>query len=504
MNLYRTAAVVTFFNAAEHCLGFLYRIILSRTLGAEGLGVYQAAYSVFAVFLTVSSSGLPVTLSRILSKHRARGHRLKEQSASTAAILLSLCFSVPMTVLLFLFRDPFTGVFADPRCADVFYILLLGLSCTSVYSVLRGVFWGNKRFFAYSFVELVEEMLRIGVGIALLLLLPAANGITLTAVAVLVSYVCSFAIAAVYFFVRGGKLRSPRGELRPLLFSSLPVTAMRTSSTLLSSLISVLFPFMLRAAGYSSAAAMSEYGMVYGMVMPVMAVPCAFIGSIALVLVPELSEQFYRGNKEQVSALVGRALRATLLISGALLPFYLVCGGDVGIMLYSNAASGELISQCAFQLLPMSLTMITTSILNSLGCEKKTLAIFLAGSAGMLLSVLILPRFLGSGALIVGMIGDACITALLSLLLLRKKAGKLAMGKFCARLACAVLPAAVLGYLVRSGLVLVLSYLPALAVTMLVILVAELALLSVFRLVDLRALFARFLCKKRKKSLANP
>ena len=164
MNLYRTAAVVTFFNAAEHCLGFLYRIILSRTLGAEGLGVYQAAYSVFAVFLTVSSSGLPVTLSRILSKHRARGHRLKEQSASTAAIFLSLCFSVPMTLLLFFFRDPFTGVFADPRCADVFYILLLGLSCTSVYSVLRGVFWGNKRFFAYSFVELIEEMLRIGVG----------------------------------------------------------------------------------------------------------------------------------------------------------------------------------------------------------------------------------------------------------------------------------------------------------------------------------------------------
>lgn len=504
MNLYRTAAVVTFFNAAEHCLGFLYRIILSRTLGAEGLGVYQAAYSVFAVFLTVSSSGLPVTLSRILSKHRARGHRLKEQSASTAAIFLSLCFSVPMTLLLFFFRDPFTGVFADPRCADVFYILLLGLSCTSVYSVLRGVFWGNKRFFAYSFVELIEEMLRIGVGILFLLLLPAANGITLTAVAVLISYFCSFAIAAVYFFVRGGKLRSPRGELKPLLFSSLPVTAMRTSSSLLSSLISVLFPFMLRAAGYSSAAAMSEYGMVYGMVMPVMAVPCAFIGSIALVLVPELSEQFYRGNKEQVSALVGRALRATLLISCALLPFYLVCGSDVGIMLYSNAKSGELISHCAFQLLPMSLTMITTSILNSLGCEKKTLGIFLAGSAGMLLSVLMLPRFLGSGALIVGMVADSCITALLSILLLRKKAGKLHLWHFCLRLLCAVLPSAALGFAARCGFVLIFGYLPSLALTMLVILAAELTLFSLLHLADIRGFFARFFRKKHKNSLATP
>ena len=73
MNLYRTAALVTAFSAAEHCLGFLYRILLSRTLGPEGLGVYQVALTVFAVFLTISSSGLPVTLSRTISKHRADG-----------------------------------------------------------------------------------------------------------------------------------------------------------------------------------------------------------------------------------------------------------------------------------------------------------------------------------------------------------------------------------------------------------------------------------------------
>ncbi len=47
MNLYRTAAVVTVFSAAEHCLGFLYRILLSRMLGSEGLGVYQVALTVF-------------------------------------------------------------------------------------------------------------------------------------------------------------------------------------------------------------------------------------------------------------------------------------------------------------------------------------------------------------------------------------------------------------------------------------------------------------------------
>ena len=320
-NLYRTAAVVTVFSALEHCLGFLYRIVLSRILGPEGLGVYQVSLTVFAVFLTVTSSGLPVTLSRIISKHRAHGHRRGEQAATSAAIVLTLAVSLPLTAILFLVREPFSRIFSDPRCADLFYILLIGLSFTSVYSVLRGCFWGNRRFFIYSLVELIEEIVRIAVGVFLLLLLPAAVAdVNLAAIAVLVSYLCSFCVALIYFFVRGGRLRSPRGEFLPLLRASLPVTAMRASSSLVNSFISVLFPMRLMAAGVSSARAMSEYGVVYGMVMPVLMIPSTLIGSIALVLVPELSECFYRGQKEKLSALVEKALNAALLIAGMLFP----------------------------------------------------------------------------------------------------------------------------------------------------------------------------------------
>lgn len=392
--MYRTAAVVTFFSAAEHCLGFLYRIILSRTIGSEGLGVYQAAYTVFAVFLTISASGLPVTLSRVISRHRAHANRHREQSAVTGAVLITLCISVPVTVVLFLFRNQFSAVFADPRCADLFYILLAGLACTSVYSVIRGSFWGNKRFFAYSFIELVEEMIRIGVGIALILFVATdIYGANLAAVAVLISYLCSFAIALVYFFMTGGKFRSPRGELKPLISSALPVTAMRTSSSLLSSLISVLFPLQLQAARIHRRPRHERVRRRIRHGDAVMAIPCAFIGSIALVLVPELSENFYRGNQKQVQALTQRALKASLLVSCALIPFYLVCGEDIGVMLYSNAASGKMLSACALLLLPMSLTMISSSLLNSLGCEKHTLGIFLAGSAAMLACTFFLPRY---------------------------------------------------------------------------------------------------------------
>ena len=500
MNLFKTAAVVTVFSAFEHCLGFLYRIILSRTLGSEGLGVYQVALTVFAVFLTATASGLPITLSRIISKHRTRGNRRGEQSATSAAILIALAFSVPITILLFFLREPFSAVFSDPRCADLFYIFIFGLSFTSVYAIIRGSFWGNKRFFAYSLIELIEEMIMIVVGVFLIVVIPfGVADVNKAAIAVLISYLCSFTIALVYFFIKGGRLRSPKGEFLPLLKSSLPVTAMRTSSSLMSSLISVLFPMRLISSGVSPSRAMSEYGVVYGMVMPVLMIPSSLIGSIALVLVPELAECYYKGEKEKLSSLTEKALNSTLLIAGCLVPFFLVTGEGVGIMLYSNAESGRMIAACAFILIPMSITMISTSLLNSMNSEKQTLCFFLLGAAAMLLCTWFLPPYIGSWALAAGMACDYTITAVCSLVLLYKKTGKLKSAGYFLRLLLASLPVIAIGFFLRRLWMRLLSYIPALALTMLGMLLLEFVFFSLAKLVNPVQLFYKIFRKKTRK-----
>ncbi len=316
-------------------------------------------------------------------------------------------FSLPVTLLLFALRDPFSRIFADPRSADLFYILLFGLSFTALYTVIRGSFWGNRRFFAYSVVELFEEISMITIGIVLILVVPSSlPNVNKAAVAVFVSHFLSFIVALVYYFIKGGKFISPKKEFAPMLKSSLPVTSMRATSSLITSLISVIFPMRLIASGVSSARAMSEYGVVFGMVMPVLMLPSTLIGSIALVLVPELAESYYKKEKDKVASLVKKSLNITLLTAFMLIPLFLVCGESVGIFLFSDAESGKLIAYSAFILIPMSIAMITTSMLNSIGCEKHTLCFFLAGSAAMLLSVWFLPKYLGSGALVLGMALD--------------------------------------------------------------------------------------------------
>ena len=175
---------------------------------------------------------------------------------------------------------------------------------------------------------------------------------------------------------------------------------------------------------------------------------------------------------------------------------FIACGEGVGIMLYSNAESGKMIVRSALILLPMSVTMISTSLLNSLGCERQTLFIFALGSFAMLLCVWFLPQFLGSGALLAGMSCDYFLCAACSLWLLRKKTGPLRSGKYALKLLTFV-PVCVLGVVLRGLFMKVMSYIPALALTMLAVFGAEIAVMALFKLFDFRAFFAKFLPKKR-------
>lgn len=505
-NLYKTTALVTLFTAFEHFLGFLYRIILSRTLGAEGLGVYQVALTVYSVFLTISASGLPVTLSRTISKHRAANTPKKGYAATSSAVLIALTFSLPITLMLFLLRDPFSQIFADPRSADLFYILLFGLSFTALYTVIRGSFWGNRRFFAYSAVELFEEISMVTIGVLLILVIPSSlPNVNKAAIAVFASHFLSFVVALVYYFIKGGKFTSPKGEFKPMLKSSLPVTSMRAISSLITSLISVLFPMRLIASGVSPARAMSEYGVVFGMVMPVLMLPSTLIGSIALVLVPELAECYYKKEKEKLAALVTKALNITLLTAFMLIPLFLVCGESVGIFLFSDAESGKLISYSAFLLIPLSISMMTNSMLNSMGCEKQTLLFFLAGSAVMLLCVWFLPKYMGSGALVLGMALDYLVSSICSLCLLRKRT-KLGSMKYCLKLLLVAVPVTAAGYGLKYLLMRLTGYIPATVVTLIGMLLAEGLLLWAFRLFDFKSFFKRFVISKlpvRKKAKAR-
>ncbi len=417
-----TATLVTALSIAERGLGFLYRIVLSRLLGAEGLGLYQVALSLFAVFLTLGTGGIPISVSRFISKSKAENHPLSERSAVSAGILLSLALTLPFVLLFELFPSLASPFFSDKRGIPVFRILLLGLCFSSIYAVFRGSFWGNKRFLLPSILEIAEESVMVLIGVLLLQNVSSpAQGANLAAWAVVLSYLFSFTASSLCFLFCGGKLSNPKKQLKPLFNATLPITSVRAGNSLVSSAIAVLLPVMLIRAGASEGEALSLFGIVSGMAMPVLFIPSTIIGSLSLVLVPELAEDYYRKNTKRLYQNLARGLTVAFLVACFLTPFFFAVGEALGTLAFSEKLAGEMIRKSCPILLPMSLAMISTSMLNSMGYEKQTFIFYFISAAATLLCILFLPALCGAYAYVVGLGVSFLISAVCNLVYLGKK-----------------------------------------------------------------------------------
>ena len=452
VSIVKTAAVVTVMSVIERFVGFIYRIYLSRALGAEGLGIFQIALSVVGVLVTLSASGIPITVSRLMLKERAKNDPVGEADVISAGIMTSLMISVPIVICLYVFRDKIDFIFADERCYDVLALILPGVVLTGVYAVIRGYFWGNRYYFTYSVIELIEEISMAVVGIILIQKATGVfDGAKKAGVSVFVSYIISFCLSSLVFVVRSGRLTNPIRKLKPLIVSSSPITAMRTLTSLVSSVVAIVLPMRLIAYGMTKTNALSCFGEMSGMAMPLLFMPSTFIGSIALVVVPEISDAFYNGRIEELVKNCERAFNCCVVIAALIIPAFIGCGVELGKIVYSNENAGVYLSISAIVMLPMSVHMITNSLLNSLNKERFTLVNYVIGALLMFLCVFFLPKYVGVYALVIGHFLSYVFMSVTNLSVLNKECDKkLKYKKILAFSFLSIFPSAAFCYLLNK------------------------------------------------------
>ncbi len=483
-------AVVTIFSTVERLLGFIYRIYLSRTLGAEGVGIYQITLSVIGLLMTITASGIPITVSRIMIKHESEKRNSLAYKTVSAGIILSLIISIPLVSLFLFFPNAVDFIFADKRCYSLLKIILPGVIITSVYAVIRGFFWGKRKFFTYSLIELLEEIVMLIMGIILVnSMVNIEDGAKKASLAVLISYIFSFITAIIFFFINGGKLSRPNGELKPLLNSSAPITLMRTATSLINTLIAIILPARLILYGLTPSVAMEKFGELSGMSIPLINIPSTLIGSIALVLVPELSKNFYSNNMITLRRNIEEAVKCSVFISCLIIPVFLSMGEEIGIMMYANKNAGIYVKNSCLIMFPMSITMISTSMLNSLNLERKTLLYYLFGALFLVCSIYILPKYIGVYSLIVGLTISYLITAFCNLKLLKKTCKTPPRYKvFILTSVLFLIPTTLLGYLLKNILLNFISIPFAVILSSVVVVLFNYTFYRVFDLFDIKAL----------------
>lgn len=490
-SLFKTVAYITIFSVATRAMGFVFRIYLSRTLGAEALGLYQVALSVFSVLLTVVASGMPVVISKLTAKYYAKKDKNSEGGLVSAALLISVITSLVLIVLVLAFKGVFSALFADDRCYTILLVLLPAILCSAIYNVFRGAMWGHSNYFPYCITELFEQIARIVICVFLLTfgvssLSPSISAALSLSIASLLSAI----LAVVLYFVYGGRMKKPNGVYKEVLRSNTSITGVRVASSLVQPIIALIVPARLMAAGYTSAQAMSSYGVAMGMTMPFLFIPITLVSSLSMALIPDLSTALANKDGEHVNNRIFSSITFALLITFILIPLYIGAGENIGLFFYDNIESGRLLASAAWVMLPFALLNITSAILNALGLEVKSFVNYLFGSIFMFAGIIFLPQLIGVRAIIWAMGLCVSVAALLNIRMIKKHTNvKLNILKPAIKLSLISVPTAALTYFMTSLLSGVIPLFFNLAISCILGLAMFLSLAVVFGVVNIQMMF---------------
>lgn len=412
----KSFALVTVFSVATRFLSFIYKIIISRYFGAEAVGIFQMSVSFLGFFIALTSSGLPLILSRNIAETRGKD-KLREDRKVTFCLVFSILASLIITLALVICKPLLSVYFQNKKAVDVFYLLLPALFSTTIYAVIRAWLLGNKQFLTFSSTELLEEVLTIAVTVLLALTLGSISGEKIISLAVsLADFICIIVLFIIYFY-KGGRLRKPRFE-KELLKCSVPITASRLLASVLGAFSAFIIPYKLMEYGLNTSVATATFGRFTGMCMPLINAPSALIGSLAIVLLPELSS--LKATKEANNQ-IEKSLLFAVFTAGAFVGLYLPLGKEITTLVFNDAISGTYVSYSAIIIFPLVINQLSTSVLNAIGEEKTTLKNFVIGSVPLIISITFLTKYLGVLSLALGFFLSFTTTAALNLFALTKQ-----------------------------------------------------------------------------------
>lgn len=314
----KSFGIVTSFSVATRLASFIFKMWMSRSLGAEIVGLYQIALSTLLMLFTITA-GAPTVLSRKIAE--ASGNLQKQNSLATASMIMGFCISAAICALFFGLGKKIAPLFSNPDCLPIFFIMLPTLLTSTLYASLRSWFWGRKKFVAFSSTELVDEIVKIVLSIVFTGgLLSWLDGAQSIALAMTISDLACVVILIILFFLSGGRLTKPSG-FKDLTLKTIPLSATRIITSLGASLTAYILPKMLVKSGLTLAEATAQYGRVSGMALPLIMAPVAFISALSVVFVPDVAESRSKGDMDAV-----RAKMATSMLFAIVIACLFFCG----------------------------------------------------------------------------------------------------------------------------------------------------------------------------------
>ncbi len=355
-------------------IAMAFRVYQSNKIGAEGIGLFQLVLSVYFLFTNFAISSLNFAATRLISEKMAGGNAFAVKRIMQKCFAFCISFGLATGITLFFCARPI-GVYwlGDQRTVLSLRVLAAGLPFFSISCCVRGYFLAVRNSAKPSSGQLLEQLVNIGVVIATIsFFLPL--GLEYACCGIAVGMTAGEICGCLYIYLhyrleRRKKFQKERGgavPVRRILGIALPISASSCLRSALSAVENVLIPAGLKKHGASYESSLASYGMLKGMVMPVLTFPSAFLAAFSMLLIPEMAEAMAKNNRKQISYIAGRVFHTALLFAIPVMGLFLFFAGDFGLALYRDSSIGVYIRLLAPLIPFMYLDTIVDAMLKGL------------------------------------------------------------------------------------------------------------------------------------------
>jgi stage V sporulation protein B len=374
-------------------LGFVYRIYLSNLIGAEGMGLFQLISPVYSLVILTLTAGISIAVSKMVAEELARNHAVNLRRITSCALWIVMTAGITVSVFMYLYIDFIANVIL--KDSRTYYSLLLLIPCIPIVaaaSALKGYFYGTQDIVPTAISQIVEQIVRIG-------LVMAMAGYFLK---VGIEYACALAtigmaigemsnllvILLIYRFKKSKseKQKSRYGFMRKRIIIkelakiSVPISFNRFISSIMGAIEVILIPRRLLAGGLNYTASIAEYGKLTGMAMPLLFFPAVVTSSLATTLVPAISEAMSLKNLRSVNYRISKSVQISFIIGFIFAAIFIAYPNEISNIVYRKEKIGGILYMLSYTCVFMYLQQTLLGVMNGLGKQGVCLRNSIIGS----------------------------------------------------------------------------------------------------------------------------
>ncbi|MBO5512728.1 MAG: polysaccharide biosynthesis protein [Clostridia bacterium] len=402
--------ILTLSSLIVKVIGLFYRIPLLNYLGTEGMGYFNTAYELYALFCVISTAGLPVAMSVLIAAFEAEGNTRDAARVFRVSLALFAGVGGVGTLLLWGLSAPFAALLGSPLSAACMRAISPTVFLICLSSAVRGYFQGRRSMLPTAISQVMEAAGKLFLGLAFAgLALSRGESLPVAAAYAVLGLTVGTALSVVYLLCHKALAdrRAPLpavsadGEARPILKSllatAIPVTVSAGIISLTKCIDLALILRRLQAVGYTASEATALYGCYSTLAVPVFNILPSLTTSVALSATPALSAALKEG-REGIPALkrtAASALGVTLILAFPAALGIAVFAEDILTLLFRGqpaavAQATPWLSCLGLSVPAACLTTVTGAMLQAAGKAHKPIISMLLGVGAKTLTAYIL------------------------------------------------------------------------------------------------------------------